>query len=345
MPRAIPALYTTMAAGAFTFLNGWQHIPEQYRPVLFIPMAVAALAPIPFMGGAKTRNTNPFTVSRNDAVTELDSNSGDKRYPALTIDSSAPAGISDTQRANLEAYQNQVLREKLGTLKVRKPTLDVSKYTQVAGLALATAFGASVFAAGDDLGNRWRAAFDYTAPEQIVPAPRLWAAITPPQGITQVPILYLADITDRDAVQNIHPKSTLEILSYDREANITVDDQLLEVDKVLTGPTGQKTFTYKPLVLGEGICSEGCIIKVENGQSWTFRMNDDQAPTVTINGIEPSSGEDKQGILELRCKAVDDYGIKEGELLIAPSEIGEGAEPPPQALFPQLRMQPGQFCP
>ena len=345
MPRAVPAFYTLMASGAFTFMGGWQHIPEQYRPLLFIPMALAAVAPIPFMGGSKTKNTNPFNISRKDAIAELDTNSGDKRYPAMTIDSSTPAGSTDTHRANLAAHQNQVLREKLDILKVRKPTLDISKYTKIAGLALATAFGASVFAAGDEIGDRWRAAFDYTAPEPVVSAPRLWAAITPPKGITQVPTLYLADQIDPDATHKIHPQSTLEILSYDREANITVDGQALEVDKTLIGPTGQKTYTFKPLVLGEGICSEGCTIKVEHGQTWTFDMNTDNAPTVTINSVETSGAEDKKGILELRCRAVDDYGIKEGELVIEPTETGEGAEPPPQALFPQIKMQPGQFCP
>lgn len=343
-PRTIPALYTLMATGAATFLGAWQHIPENYRPYLFIPIALMAIAPIPFMGGAKTRKTNPFAISRDEALRRLDENSGDKKRPATMIASAMPEGSTDVQRANLQAYQDQTLREKLGTLKVRKPILDISRYTAVAGAALAVAFGISVMAAGDERGERLAAAFDFTPPEHVVPPPKLWAAIKPPEGITQIATLYLADEKDPEAVFRIHPQSTLEILSFDRLADIKINGQPLELDKVITSDTGQKTYKFKPVTLDKSFCGDGCVIQVENGQTWPLAMNADNPPVVAINGVDVATdGEQKS--LQLRCKATDDYGIKDGQLMLEASDKHEAAEPPPQAQLPILDIPREKLCP
>ena len=334
-----------------------QHIPENYRAYVYASIAIATIAAIPFMGGFQLKNKtrqealrnlyksiNPFPITRSETLRALDRNSGDLNRPASMIDSKLPAGSNEVQAANFDAYKRDLLRNKLGAIKVSRPNPQISHYTTAIAIALTATFGASVIAAGDQRGARLAAAFDFTPPEVVVPPPKLLAIVKPPKGIKHMKSLYLSDLQDPEAVHKVHTKSTLEILSFDRQASITVGGKPLELEKTIPGDGNQITYKFKPITLNEEACKESCTIQVKGGQSWKIAINPDSAPTVRINTVEMAKT-DGTANLRLRCRAHDDYGIKDGQLDIAIPGKSKEAQPPPQAQLPKMHIPGSDVCP
>lgn len=354
IPRAMPLYSTFMVAGTATFLGMWQHIPENYRPYLYIPIVASAILPIPFMGGFRVNKKNPrsalkdlynsiypYPVTKEDALLVLDRHAESGTRPAAMLSSKLPDNSPEIQKKSLRAYQDKLLKEKLGTLKVTMPRPKLSHV--LSAVALTISFGASALIAGDQRTEKLEAAFNFTPPKKIIPPPKLWASISPPNGITKIKPVYLEEHKDQSTVHTIHPKSTLAILS-DRLVKITAGKHILELSEKITGNTEKTTYKFKPIILGEEICKKECDIIIEDGPTWKIKIRADQPPQVIVKDIDVvTKGEAKA--LQLRCKASDDFGIKDGELVLKVPKAHISAKPPRQAQLPKIKIPRNKLCP
>ncbi len=316
----------------------WDYIPHAARPYVLGLIALAAIAPIPFVG-----NKNPFKVNRKDALRRLNERSGDAAVlPATMLSTDVSSEATEASKLNWKSYVERTTKEKMDKISVGAPKPKISAYALTAGLVLSLGLGISAYTAGDNGMSRFQEAFNFTAPPVPVPPPNVIAWIKPPDGIDSAQTYYLSNMNDHVNtsdpvdVSDVHEQSELHISVLGSMPLVTVNGQPLGIAKEIKGADGTINYQYQTSQLTD-VSYE---IQIESGPSWQVFVTPDMPPVVEITDLYDSV----DSSLRLRCKAEDDFGIRSGQINLVVPGTSVDAEPPEQAVLPTVPVQANSFC-
>lgn len=338
VPRALPPLYTGGIFLSASWAGLWLPLPPAARIAGVVAFA-AALAASPLL--AKTKS---LLVSRDDALKRLDANAGDPARPAQTLGDRPSPGSPESAKELWNLHLVRTWEKWGGKFDAGRPDINLAardpyyfRYT----VALAMAITAAL--AGEQRIERITEAFNWTAPpaaaQPAAPAAqqapvKVKAWITPPDDIDAAP-LYLNEDT-RDQTQGgsrlAAHESSLMTIQVEGENKVTVNGEALAAKKVITPRTaeGKPVYQYETT-----LTREDTAVEIAGGPAWKISVTQDHNPSVTLDKVSPNEKNVKS--LDVTCAAKDDYGVKEGEVIIRiPGGQAPGATPLPSGKLPPI---------
>jgi hypothetical protein len=335
VPRVLPPLYTSGIFLSASWAGLWLPLPPAARIAGVVAFAAAFLAS-PLLAKTKT-----LLVSKDDALKRLDSNAGDPTRPAQTLGDKPSAGSPQGAKDLWNLHLSRTWDKWGGKFEAGRPNFDLATrdpyYLRFIVPVLLLLSGAL---AGEQRMGRLTSAFNWSAdPSAATVQPsfqplKIRAWVTPPDNIDTAP-LYLTEAT-RDDTQGgkklvVHEKSVLTLL-LGGPNKVTVNGEDLEIKKVIMPktPTEKPTYQYDiPMT------SENTVISINGGPTWNFSVTQDQSPTVTLDTVSPNEKNIKS--LDVTCAANDDYGVREGEVVMRiPGGAAPGATPLPSGKLPPI---------
>ncbi len=337
VPRALPPLYTSGIFLSASWAGLWLPLPPAARIAGVVAFA-AALAASPLL--AKTKS---LLVSRDDALKRLDANAGDPTRPAQTLGDRPSPGSPESAKELWNLHLVRTWEKWGGKFDAGRPNINIAardpyyfRYT----VALAMAITAAM--AGEHRVERITEAFNWASPPaaaqpaastQQAPV-KVKAWVTPPDNIDAAP-LYLNEGT-RDQTQggsklSAHESSIMTI-QVEGENKVTVNGEALTAKKVITprAAGGKPTYQYEVT-----LTKEDTVVEIANGPTWKLAVTQDHDPSVTLDRVSPNEKNIKS--LDVTCAAKDDYGVKEGEVVIRiPGGQAPGATPLPSGKLPPI---------
>jgi len=339
-PRLVPPLSVTGLFASASWLGAWSPLPPEARIAGVVAFA-AALVASPFLWKTKSLN-----VTADDAVKRIDNITGTPRREAEQFHDKLPAGSSADDRAILDLHRESIWEKWGDKFKAGSPHPGVDardphrlRYA-IALLTLATAAVANQHAI-----ERIDKAFDWHHPPAAVaklPPVEVKAWVTPPEGISDPPPLYLTQATKDDAQGGdkllAHKNSTLTILTFESDVTVSVNGQDVPTKTIgtNTGTQDKPTFRHE-VTLAEGTATVS--IRKGTGQrlDWHFQVLPDDSPSATINGV--GKNDKDPNTLDLNYKRKDDYGVTGSTVKITPvPTLDPGAKPLPSAKLPEIKL-------
>jgi uncharacterized protein (TIGR02302 family) len=332
---------------AVSWAGLWTWLPWQGRAFGVALFAVALLAS--FWQVITTR-----LPTRRDALSRLDKSLADGHRPASSLEDSLAVGMSDPVSQALWKLHVERQARQVAGLKVAAPRplmagRDKRALRSVPLLAAITA----LFAAGDEAGRRFQAAFDWRGPSAAAASIRIDAWIDPP-GYTRLPPI-LIDFAKLQQgaispqfsapekstiVVRIAGKTAMDVATTGR-LDALAPAETKDARPAEAKPAAGKAAGETPAVLERRYTLAG------NG---TLRLTGSGAPGATLNLTaiadqppqisfveppKPVTGAQSGG-LGILFRAQDDYGVAATEVLVAragpPSSGRSLVEPPKQSL-------------
>ena len=311
LERWWPAVWPGLAViGAFAVLSLfglWLVLP--------LPLHLLLLAAfVAVLGYALWRSRAAFALaSRQAGLSRLEQDSGIPHQPLRALDDSLPGDFSDPATRRLWTLHRQRLIDSLDRLKLNPPRSDLPRRDPwaVRSALLLVLLVALVHARGDIL-PRLGSAFHFgarTAQATLPPSVDLW--VTPPHYTRRAPLVSeqtrgvpaLAVATGSEARAQVHhlPEGTTAEVVY-----------------------GEARTPLQPLGPGSGEVAlsldRDAFLSVRDagGQEiagWLIDAVPDAVPTVSFVG-EPRATH--RSVLKIDLEALDDYGVAEIALLLAP---------------------------
>lgn len=334
VPRVLPPLYTSGIFLSASWAGLWLPLPPAARIVGIVAFAAAFLAS-PLLAKTKT-----LLVSKDDALKRLDSNAGDPTRPAQTLGDKPSAGSPQGAKDLWNLHLARTWDKWGGKFEAGRPHFDIAaRDPYYLRFIVPVAMMATAALAGEQRVERITEAFNWAAPPAVTQSTvqqqlKVRAWVTPPDNIDAAP-LYLTEAT-RDDTQGgkkltAHASSLLTIL-VEGPNKVVVNGESVAVKKMIVpkATDGKPTYQYEiPL------SAESTTIAIENGPTWNFSVTQDQSPTVTLNTVAPNEKNIKS--LDVTCAANDDYGVREGEVVIRiPGHPAPGATPLPSGKIPPI---------
>ena len=311
LERWWPALWPSLAViGVFLALSLfglWLYLPIPIHLLLLAAFAVA-------LGYAMWRSRTAFALaSRQAGLSRLEQDSGIAHQPLRALDDSLPADFADPDTRRLWALHRQRLIASLERIRLNPPRSDLPRRDPWAlRAALLLVLLVALVHAHGDVGPRLASAFQFggrTTVATLPPSVDLW--ITPPHYTRRAPM-----VSDQTRGQ-----SALAVA--------TGSEARAQVHHLPEGATaevvyGETRTALQPLGPGSGELSltldrdAFLAVRDSSGQEiagWLIDAVPDALPTVRFVG-EPRATH--RSVLKIDLEAVDDYGVAEIALLLAP---------------------------
>ena len=352
-PRLWLPLAVVLTFLAVSWAGLWTWLPWQGRAFGVALFAVALLASLWQVAMLRL-------PTRRDALARLDKSLADGHRPASALEDSLAVGMSDPVSQALWKLHVERQARQVAGLKVAAPRplmagRDKLALRAVPVLAAVTA----LFAAGDEAGRRFQAAFDWRGLAALAPSTRIDAWIDPP-GYTRLPpiLIDFAKLQQGAISPNFSApeKSTIVVRIAGKTSMDVATTGRLDIVAPAEGKDAQasteKPATTKPATTKAATAETPSVLErrytlAGNG---TLRLTGSGAPGTTLNLTaiadqppqisfveppKPVTGAQAGG-LGILYRAQDDYGIASTEVLVAragpPSGGRSLVEPPKQAL-------------
>lgn len=342
LPKVIAPL--TVAGGflAASWVGLWHVLPLEAKIIGVVAFAAATVA-VPFLV-----RSGSLWITRKDAAKRIDEVSGDHTRPARTLADRINTVAPDQDpgaKAVWDLHTARIWNNWGQNFKTGKPKPDLNRYDPLRmRYIVPVCVALSAVAAGDQRGPNLAAAFDWTRPPPppITLDVRAW--VTPPANIDATPV-YLREGTGADLA--VHKQSILTVVVSGGNTHVTINGQDVPLTRTIRTRGQEETSAQYEAVLGEGPVT----VQIENGPTWTFNVAPDTGPRVNIEGVEqrvPQNG--TEPVIALTCSANDDYGLREGEIIIrVPPQNPTGAEadqpvPLGSSALPSVRLPRHRLC-
>lgn len=324
---------------AVSWAGLWTWLPWQGRALGVALFGVGLLASLWHV--ATTR-----VPTRRDALTRLDKSLADGHRPASSLEDSLAVGASDPVSQALWKLHVERQGRRVAGLKVAAPRplmagRDKLALRAVPLLAAVTA----LFAAGDEAGRRFQAAFDWRGPAAATPSIRIDAWIDPP-GYTRLPPI-LIDFAKLQQGKLASPnfsapeKSTIVVRIAGKTAMDVATTGRLDPLAPAEAKDARPASGDTPAVLEKRftLAGNGTLRLTGSGApsgTLTLTAIADQPPQISfIEPPKPVTGAQSGG-LGISYRAKDDYGVAATEVLVSrpgPASGGRSlVEPPKQSL-------------
>jgi hypothetical protein len=340
-PRLVPPLAVGGLFLSASWVGLWGAVPPQARMAGVLTFAVALLAS-PFLLKTKT-----LAVSRADAIRRIDANTGTRERPAQMLADRLTASEAERSEHLWNMHINGLWDRWAGNLRAGAPHPGMKQrdpyYIRFAVAAAMIVTGAL---AGNAAMDRTMQAFDWKvppAPAPVVAPLEVKAWVVPPDNIDEQPVFLSGDTAkNRDAAIPVHQASRLTVLVVDRKTRVTANGVELPLKRTLAGKhNGKQILTYEyqaTLPRGE------MTVAIEGGPQWRFNVAPDNPPTVSLDDIAANSKNKRT--LDVTCSADDDYGVREGDVIISlPGGGPDLADTPLEnARLPRVPLPPNNLC-
>lgn len=332
-PRAVPPLSVAGLFLSASWAGLWQPLPIPARISGVVAFGITfgwALARPP---GAF--RTDSLLVTRREALSRLDDISGDPSRPATTLGDRPGIGSTEKQVENWNLHLIRTWERAGNSFRAGKPHPGLQKRDPhaVRYYILAAMLVTAAMASGQHI-ERVTAAFDWSTP--VIPAApfpplqfRAW--INPPETINREP-LYI----DNEKMPNTlsaHKNSTMTIRIFGRNPKITLngaDVPLQKEIKARNGGASKSEFQYE-LKLDE-LHNQ---VSIQGGPAWNFQITPDNTPTAEIISLKPG---ENPNVLEMDYTTMDDYGVKQSEIIITLPDGEPSAHPLQSGKIPALTL-------
>jgi uncharacterized protein (TIGR02302 family) len=324
---------------AVSWAGLWTYLPWQGRALGVALFATGLAASFWYIATIKL-------PTRRDALARLDKSLADGHRPASAIEDSLAVGSSDPVSQALWKLHVERQSRQVAGLKVIAPHplmagRDRFALRAVPLLAAITA----LFAAGDEAGRRFNAAFDWRGPAAVAPSIRIDAWIDPPAYTRLPPILIdfakLAQGKLASPNFSAPEKSTIVVRIAGKTAMDVATTGRLDLLPPAEAKDGKPAAADAPAVLEKRytLAGNGTLRLTGSGApSGTLNLTAiaDQPPQISfVEPPKPVTGAQSGG-LAVSYRAKDDYGVAATEVLVSrtgPPSTGRSlVEPPKQSL-------------
>lgn len=328
-PKLIP---TVLAGGALLstgFIGAWHVLPPAAKMAGALSMAaVAAFGPLLVN---RKKQTIP---DRKEALVNIDERSGEaQKAPAQSLDEKLSGNSSQTDRTLRNKQINKLWddwgsRLKPGKAKPHIPFL-------LAAAVMVSSSLTTGYIAGEERMDNLLAAFDWSTP---VPVLRVKAWIDPPKdmGLDIPPPLTekTKDHTQGGKKLSAHEGSSITLHIYDQKTTVRVNGETLEPADTLKVKKGEDVLTTYQYEFD--IDEEDAVVTIQGGPTWHIVTTPDHAPVTSIDDVKHN--QENKNILEVIYSSKDDFGLREGELILEPIDDDESSEPLDAAKLPKLSL-------
>lgn len=315
--------------GAFlgaSWFGVWESLPHQARMAGVLALGALSVG-APLWVGLRGKT---LRISKEDAYDRMDQNMGEtETSPSRKVSDSLHASHTELSKGLFRLNLEKLWDQYEGRFHAGKPDINWKGINGTGVIIAAVMVLSSAFYAGDNHYAKLAYAFDWTAP---IPPLQLTASVTPPKGLGLKPIYLTGEgVSHHDLTAHKH--SILTIHTFDVPSKVFMNDREVAVTKT-SRADGRDIFT-RDIVLQDAVTH----IRIENGPQWQFKVNDDKAPQANIKTVQPDT--EQPTSLNLEYSVQDDYGVREGEVVIKPVQSGVATSQDrqlPSAKFPRIML-------